>query len=188
MDNNEIILGIDPGTNILGYCVIEYNGRKYNILKIGSINMTKLETHLEKLNYIVDFISNILNEYTPDILAIEEPFYGKNVQSMLKLGRAQGAVMTIAMQHKIKIEEITPRRVKQAITGKGSASKEQVAAMISNITGYDISNLNTDATDAAAIAITHTLQKIKPISKSRSKKNSWKNFINENPDKIYKAK
>ncbi|MPM79518.1 Crossover junction endodeoxyribonuclease RuvC [bioreactor metagenome] len=121
-------------------------------------------------------------------MAIEEPFFGKNVQSMLKLGRAQGSIMSVAMQHGLEIVEITPRRVKQAITGKGAASKEQVAAMVANITGYDVSKLNSDATDAAAIAISYTMQKIKTNSTASKKKrsSSWDQFMKENPDKILK--
>jgi len=188
MNSEQLILGIDPGTNIMGYCLLRYNGRKYGIEKIGCLKLTKCETHLDKLRGIVQFMDGLLKEYKPEVMAIEEPFFGKNVQSMLKLGRAQGAIMAVAIQNNIEIVEITPRRVKQAITGKGSASKEQVAAMVSNIAGIDISNLNTDATDAAAIAISYTLQKIKTTSlpKKQKKGSSWDQFMRENPEKVIK--
>jgi len=189
MNSEQLILGIDPGTNIMGYCLLKYDGRNYSIQDIGCLRLSKCETHLDKLRGIVEFTSQFLNKYKPQVMAIEEPFFGKNVQSMLKLGRAQGSIMSVAMQHGIEIVEITPRRVKQAITGKGSASKEQVAAMVAHITGYDISELNTDATDAAAIAISYTLQKIKTGSPSSSRKNkssSWDQFLRENPNKILK--
>jgi crossover junction endodeoxyribonuclease RuvC len=188
MNTGQLILGIDPGTNIMGYCLMNYDGRNYTIIKIGCLRLAKCATHLDKLRGIVEFTGNILKENKPDVMAIEEPFFGKNVQSMLKLGRAQGAVMSVAMQHGLEIVEITPRRVKQAITGKGSASKEQVAAMVANITGYDISQLNTDATDAAAIAISYSLQKIKTNSSpiGKKKNSSWDQFMRENPDKVVK--
>jgi len=188
MNSEQLILGIDPGTNIMGYCLLKYDGHNYAIVTIGCLRLSKYETHIDKLRGIVEFTSNLLNTHKPQVMAIEEPFFGKNVQSMLKLGRAQGSVMSVAMQHGLEIVEITPRRVKQAITGKGSASKEQVAAMVANITGYDISKLNTDATDAAAIAISYTLQKIKTTSAPTRKKNSnsWDQFLRENPNKILK--
>jgi crossover junction endodeoxyribonuclease RuvC len=187
MNSGQLILGIDPGTNIMGYCLLRYDGRQYDILKIGCLRLTKCESHLEKLQGIVDFMTQLLSEHKPTVLAIEEPFFGKNVQSMLKLGRAQGAVMSIAMQHKIEIVEITPRRVKQAVTGKGSASKEQVAAMVARIADIDISSLNADATDAAAIAISYTLNKIKKVTPgvgAKKSKSSWDQFMRENPEKV----
>jgi len=187
MNSGQLILGIDPGTNIMGFCLLKYDGQKYEMIKIGSLRLTKCETHLDKLRGIVDFMTTLLSEHKPQVMAIEEPFFGKNVQSMLKLGRAQGAIMSVAMQHKIDIVEITPRRVKQAVTGKGSASKEQVASMVARIAGIDISSLNADATDAAAIAISYTLNKIKkasPNSGSKKSKSSWDQFMRENPEKI----
>lgn len=189
MDSGQLILGIDPGTNIMGYCLLKYNRSQYTIIDIGCLRLTKCETHLDKLRGIVEFTGELLKKYKPEVMAIEEPFFGKNVQSMLKLGRAQGSVMSVAMQHGLEIVEITPRRVKQAITGKGAASKEQVAAMVATITGYDISKLNTDATDAAAIAISYTLQKIKthsPPASRKKKSSSWDQFMRENPDKVLK--
>lgn len=188
MNSEQLILGIDPGTNIMGYCLLKYDGRNYSIVLIGSLRLMKCETHLDKLRGIVEFMTDLLSTHKPQVMAIEEPFFGKNVQSMLKLGRAQGAIMSVAMQHGIEIVEITPRRVKQSITGKGSASKEQVASMVANITGYDISEVNADATDAAAIAISYTLQKIKTTSApSRKKKiSTWDQFLRENPNKILK--
>ncbi len=189
MDKEQLILGIDPGTNVMGYCLLKYDGINYFIKDIGSLRLTKCETHLDKLRGIVEFISELFILHKPQIMAIEEPFFGKNVQSMLKLGRAQGVIMSVAMQHKVEIVEITPRRVKQSITGKGSATKEQVAAMVANITSHDISKLNTDATDAAAIAISYTLQKFPTrsvISSSKKRKSSWDEYLRENPNKIIK--
>lgn len=172
----------------MGYCLLQYHRSKYTIIDIGCLRLTKCETHLDKLRGIVEFTTQLLGKFKPQVMAIEEPFFGKNVQSMLKLGRAQGSIMSVAMQHGLEIVEITPRRVKQAITGKGAASKEQVAAMVANITGYDVSKLNSDATDAAAIAISYTMQKIKTNSTASKKKrsSSWDQFMKENPDKILK--
>ncbi len=188
MTTGKLILGIDPGTNIMGYCLLQFSNNKYSIVDIGSLKLSKLNSHLEKLNGIVKFIDKLLQEHKPDILAIEEPFFGKNVQSMLKLGRAQGTVMAIAMLNNIPIVEISPRRVKQSVTGSGSASKEQVAAMVGVITGYDTSKLDADSTDAAAIAISYTLQKISATTntKKSNPKNSWDAFLRNNPDKLVK--
>lgn len=188
MATGKLILGIDPGTNIMGYCLLQYNNNQYSIIDIGSLKLNRLNSHLEKLNGIVEFMHNLLLEYKPDVMAIEEPFFGKNVQSMLKLGRAQGTVMAIAMLNNIPVVEITPRRVKQSVTGSGSASKEQVAAMVATITGHDTSKLDADSTDAAAIAISFTLQKIQTSisTKKSTPKNSWDAFLRNNPDKLIK--
>lgn len=180
------ILGIDPGTNMLGFCLLVHDGKTYKIEKIGCLRLPRTATHIEKLSGIVTFISELIQQVTPDHLAIEEPFYGKNVQSMLKLGRAQGAVMSIALLHGIPVTEITPRRVKQSVTGSGAASKEQVAAMVERITGIDLSTYNPDATDAAAIAIAFTLSSspiVPPVEKSKSK-NPWADYLKNNPDKL----
>lgn len=187
MKSQKMILGIDPGTNIMGYCLLNFDGQTYEILNIGSLRLTHCDTHLEKLHGIVSFISDLLSTHKPEVLAIEEPFFGKNVQSMLKLGRAQGAVIAIALQHNIEVVEITPRRVKQSVTGSGSASKEQVAAMVARITGQDFSNFNADATDAAAIAVSYTLQKsavVKPSASKKKKDSDWSQFVKNNPEKL----
>ncbi len=188
MENNVRILGIDPGTNVMGYCVLHFDGHTYKLERIGSLKLKKSDEHLEKLKGIVDFVQELLNKHKPGILAIEEPFYGKNVQSMLKLGRAQGAVIALALQTGLPVIEITPRRVKQSITGSGSASKEQVAAMASRLTGMDLSAYDDDATDAVAIAITYTLQRnsltSEQIKKTKKESSSWAQFITKNPDKL----
>ncbi|PKP03208.1 MAG: crossover junction endodeoxyribonuclease RuvC [Bacteroidetes bacterium HGW-Bacteroidetes-6] len=188
MANGNLILGIDPGTNIMGYCILRFKNSNYKIISIGSLKLNRLNSHLEKLNGIVEFMQKLLLEHKPDVLAIEEPFFGKNVQSMLKLGRAQGVVMAIAMAQQIPIVEITPRRVKQSVTGSGSASKEQVASMVGVITGLDISLLDADSTDAAAIAISYTLQKNHATTsvKKVKPKNSWEAFLRDNPGKEVK--
>ena len=170
----KIILGIDPGTVVMGYGIIEVQGSK-----------TKLIATL-KLKKIFDRVSSLIVEYCPDELAIEAPFYGKNVQSMLKLGRAQGVAIAAALYKEIPVQEYSPRKIKQAVTGKGSASKEQVAAMLKQTIGFDVTPKFLDATDALAVAVCHSLQK---SLSSENKKNytGWKAFLVNNPEKLKKS-
>ncbi|MGB1508125.1 MAG: crossover junction endodeoxyribonuclease RuvC, partial [Crocinitomicaceae bacterium] len=130
MIEDKIILGIDPGTTVLGYGLIHVKNKKISLINFGVIHLKKLPTHPDKLKRIYDRLDGIINEFKPDEMAIEAPFFGKNVQSMLKLGRAQGVSIAAALSHNIPFEEYTPRRIKQAITGSGQASKEQVASML----------------------------------------------------------
>jgi crossover junction endodeoxyribonuclease RuvC len=177
-----IILGIDPGTNVTGYGVIKGSGTVPQLLALGSIDLSKLGDHYLKLKRIFDRTVELIEEYHPDELAIEAPFYGKNVQSMLKLGRAQGAAITAALSRSLPIFEYAPRKIKMSITGQGAASKEQVAAMLRNILKFKEEDIVLDATDGLAAALCHFYQTNNPVSEKSY--NSWKDFINKNPKRL----
>lgn len=177
-----IILGIDPGTSITGYGVIKIAGTKPELITIGSIDLSKFEDHYIKLKHIFDRTLGIIDEYHPDELAIEAPFYGKNVQSMLKLGRAQGAAIAAALTRSMPIFEYAPRKIKMSITGQGAASKEQVASMLMNILKFDLSQIKLDATDGLAAALCHFYQTNNPVQEKSF--NSWKDFMNKNPKRV----
>jgi len=177
-----IILGIDPGTSITGYGIIRILGPDPQLITIGSIDLTKFDDHYIKLKHIFDRTVGIIEEYHPDELAIEAPFYGKNVQSMLKLGRAQGAAIAAALSRSIPIFEYAPRKIKMAITGRGAASKEQVASMLMRILKFDKLEIKLDATDGLAAALCHFYQTNKPYQEKEY--NSWKDFINKNPKRL----
>ncbi|GAB4250032.1 MAG: crossover junction endodeoxyribonuclease RuvC [Vicingaceae bacterium] len=182
MVKNKIILGIDPGTNIMGYGIIEIENNKLKLLSLGTIQLNKLENHQLKLKKIFERTLNLIDTYHPDELAIEAPFYGKNVQSMLKLGRAQGVSIAAALYRNIPVFEYAPKRIKQAITGKGNSSKEQVSGMLIHLLNLKKVPKHLDATDGLAAAVCHYLQLGKP---SGDKKYSgWKSFIKDNPNKI----
>ena len=179
-----IILGIDPGTNIMGYGLIVDDGKSMKMLTMGVLKLSKYVGHALKLKKIFERTLALVEEYKPDELAIEAPFYGKNVQSMLKLGRAQGVAMAAALYRDIPIFEYTPLQIKKSITGKGNASKEQVAAMLENLLTFKEAPEYLDATDGLAAAVCHYFKKGKVTGgKSYS---GWKNFINENPGRLGK--
>ena len=178
---NRIILGIDPGTNVMGYGVIEINGSVLKLLSLGVIKLGNLDDHMLKLKKIFDQAYSLIEQYKPDELAIEAPFFGKNVQSMLKLGRAQGVAIAAALSHSVPVFEYSPRKIKQSITGKGSASKEQVASMLQNLLQFDQLPHYLDATDGLAAAVCHYFQRGKATgSKTYS---GWKSYIRENPER-----
>ena len=177
------IIGIDPGTNILGYGVIDVDARGPHYVAMGVVDLRKIGDHLERLAVIFKRITEILNEFKPDNMAIESPFYGKNAQVILKLGRAQGAAMTASLVQDIPVFEYAPRRAKVAITGNGAASKEQVSLMIQKTLGVELDPAYLDATDALAIAMCHYYQLHNPIF-SATGGNSWEKFIKDNPDRI----
>lgn len=179
-----IILGIDPGTSITGYGVIKTVGNTPELISIGFIDLSKYDDHYLKLKHIFERTAGIIDEYHPDELAIESPFYGKNVQSMLKLGRAQGAAIAAALSRSMPIFEYAPRKIKMSITGQGSASKEQVAAMLMNILKFKLTNIKLDATDGLAAALCHFYQTNNPVWEKNF--NSWKDFINKNPKRVKK--
>jgi len=181
--NEKIILGIDPGTTITGYGVIRAGLHGPELITIGSIDLSKFGDHYLKLKHIFDRTSGIIDEYHPDELAIEAPFYGKNVQSMLKLGRAQGAAIAAALSRSIPVFEYAPRKIKMSITGRGAASKEQVAAMLRNILKFRDLSVQLDATDGLAAALCHFYQSCKTNSDIKKFK-SWKEFIKKNPQRI----
>jgi crossover junction endodeoxyribonuclease RuvC len=182
IEKERIILGIDPGTSITGYGVIKTSGNVPKHLAIGSIDLSKYEDHYLKLQHIFERTIGIIEEYHPDELAIEAPFYGKNVQSMLKLGRAQGAAIAAALTHSLPIFEYAPRKIKMSITGQGAASKEQVAAMLMNILKFKLTDIKLDATDGLAAALCHFYQTNKP--QETKAYNSWKDFMNKNPKRV----
>ncbi len=177
------ILGVDPGTSVLGLSVIEVVDDKVDVLETGVINLRKYKDHVTKLKEIYLQLQEVIEHYLPAHLAIEAPFYGKNPQSMLKLGRAQGVAMTAAITMGLKITEYSPKRIKQAITGNGNASKEQVAAMLEQLTKTKLDQKFLDATDALAAAMTHYYQLRSPIGGTKSY-NGWEAYIKENPGKI----
>lgn len=184
MKDQKIILGIDPGTNVMGYGLIKVTDNKTSIITMGVITPGKLSTHYDKLKYILQRVLSVIDEYKPNEVALEAPFYGKNVQSMLKLGRAQGVAMAAALHRDLPIFEYAPLRVKQAITGMGRASKEQVAYFLQKMYGLTDLPKDLDATDAIAVAFCHHLQSGRP--KQEKEYNSWDDFIRKNPGRIKK--
>lgn len=152
----KVIMGVDPGTNVLGYAVIEIaSAGKIKLLVAGVLKLGRYEDKYQKLRHIFERLSAIVTQYKPDEMALEAPFYGENVQSMLKLGRAQGVAMVAALTQGVPVFEYAPTRVKQAITGRGAASKEQVAALLSNILEIKDLPKELDATDALSVAVCH---------------------------------
>ncbi len=185
MDNKSTkILGIDPGTNVMGYGLIEVIDNKPRILQVGVIKTSGFGDHYQKLRHIFDRSNALLNELKPNELAIESPFYGKDIQAMLKLGRAQGVVMGLALSRDIPVFEYAPLKVKQSITGMGRAAKEQVAFFLKNMFSLTELPKELDATDAIAVAVCHYLQMRNPIIKSGVK--DWSDFIKKNPDRVKK--
>ena len=183
MDKEPIkILGIDPGTNVMGYGLIEVVDNKPRILQVGVIKTTGQTDHYEKLKQIFDRTVILLDELQPDELAIESPFFGKDIQAMLKLGRAQGIVMGLALSRNIPVSEYAPLKVKQSITGMGGAAKQQVAFFLKNMFSLNELPKELDATDAVAVAVCHYLQMRNPVSKSGIK--SWGDFVKKNPDRV----
>ncbi len=182
------ILGIDPGTNFLGYAVISVSSDKKapSLIVSGVVKLNKIEDPYSKLQRIFARTLQLIEEYLPDELAIEAPFYGKNAQSMLKLGRAQGVAMAAALSREIPVTEYAPRKVKLSITGVGSASKEQIAEMLKNFMEIKTTTELLDETDAIAIAYCHYLQTSTPLvgEKSISTSKSWSEFVKNNPDRV----
>ena len=184
-NTDKIILGIDPGTRILGFGVIHVLGSKAGYVDMGVINLKNIKDHFVILKTIFEEVTALIEKYNPDELAIEAPFYGKNPQVMLKLGRAQGAAMAAAMQREMPIFEYAPRSIKLAVTGKGAASKEQVAMMAQRLLDINVPQEYLDATDAVAIAMCHYYQTSNPLASVKSK-GGWKNFIESNPERVKK--
>lgn len=181
----KIILGIDPGTNVMGYGVLRVVGNKANLVVMGVIDMRRESDPYLRLGKIFERVTGIIDEYLPDEMAIEAPFFGKNVQSMLKLGRAQGVAIAAAIHHDVPIHEYAPLKIKMAITGQGQASKEQVANMLQrllNICDDDMPKF-MDATDALGAAYCHFLQMGRPETSAKHY-GSWKDFVNRNKERI----
>ncbi len=181
----KIILGIDPGTNVMGYGVIQVDGKKVTYLAMGILDIRKTGDIYLKLKSIYNKTIELIEQYLPDEFAIEAQFFGKNVQSMLKLGRAQGVAIAAALQRDLPIAEYAPLKIKQAITGNGAASKEQVAAMLQNILKIPKEDLETklDATDALGVALCHHYETSHPLKTKKC--SSWKDFIDKNKDRVH---
>ncbi len=175
-------MGIDPGTNIMGYGLILVRGNALSLVNMGVLKLGKLPNQALKLKRIFESSLHLIDEYKPDELALEAPFYGKNVQSMLKLGRAQGVAMAAGLYRDIPIFEYSPKKIKQSITGNGSASKEQVAAMITKLVKIQETPEYLDITDALAVAVCHYFQK-GAVSDTKSY-SGWSAFVKSNPNKV----
>jgi crossover junction endodeoxyribonuclease RuvC len=182
LKEGKIILGIDPGTSIMGYGIIRGDKQKPELLTLGVIELNKFKDHYVRIRRIFDRTIQLIDQYHPDELAIEAPFYGKNVQSMLKLGRAQGAAISAALYRDMPIFEYAPRKIKMAITGQGNASKEQVAGILKSILNITELPKNLDATDGLAAAVCHFYQR--DIPDKGGAYNSWKDFLSKNPDRM----
>ena len=176
----KIILGVDPGTSVMGYGIIVVTGNKIKLLQYGVIHLKKYANHEIKLKKIFERVIGLISDYAPDEVALEAPFYGKNVQSMLKLGRAQGVAMAAALSRQIPIVEYAPKKVKMSVTGNGNASKEQVAYMLSGLLSFNVADKMLDATDALAVAVCHHFQNERPQGSGKN----WKAFLKENPHRI----
>jgi crossover junction endodeoxyribonuclease RuvC len=183
-DKDKIILGVDPGTTVMGYGIIAVEKQKYKLLAMGIIQLHKFPKHYDKLNAIFDRTTQLISHYHPDEMAIEAPFYGKNVQSMLKLGRAQGTCITAATQKGIPVFEYAPKKIKQSITGNGNASKEQVAGMLAYLIHFDRKPQFLDATDALATAICHEIQSSNKNLGNTPSYKSWSDYLKQNPEQI----
>ena len=182
MQSEKIIMGIDPGTTVMGYGIIKVTGSKIETLSLGVVMLNKIKGHEAKLKEIFHRTSRLIENYLPDEMAVEAPFYGKNVQSMLKLGRAQGVVMAAGLSRDIPLVEYSPRKIKQAITGNGNASKEQVASMLESTLKTRIEVKYMDATDGLAVALCHHYQANTP--QVSGKAGNWSQFIKANPDRL----
>lgn len=177
-----VILGIDPGTNILGFGVIQKKGNQFQCIDHGILRLDKLDTY-EKLKVIYQELQILIDKHPIDLMAIEAPFFGKNAQSMLKLGRAQGVAIAAAAIKELPVVEYAPKKVKMALTGKGFSSKEQVASMVGKLLNLKRMPQTLDATDALAVAICHGLQG-QHNSKVKDGTNNWADYIKKNPDKL----
>lgn len=180
------ILGIDPGTNIMGYAVIEVQLRptKLRLIDIDVLHMKSESEPYIKLKRIFEHIQQVIQEHKPDVMAIEAPFFGKNVQSMLKLGRAQGVAIAAGMVKGLEVCEYSPKKIKQSVTGNGNASKEQVAAMLSTIMQEPLTEQYADATDALATAICHHYQGSSKLGGATKKYSGWEQFAKDQTDRI----
>ena len=192
MEAEKIILGVDPGTMVMGYGLVRQKGKELSIIRMGVLKLNKLENQAMKLKTIFERMLEIVEEYKPDEMAIEAPFFGKNVQSMLKLGRAQGVAMAAALYRDIPIFEYAPRTIKQTITGNGSASKEQVSKMLQAMLKFEEMPKYFDATDALAAAVCPYLDRgkdvhyTKPKHSRTSASSQWAQFVQQNPDRLSK--
>lgn len=181
--SERVILGIDPGTKIMGYGIILVREKDPQLLKMGVCNFSRISDHYLRLEKIFQNMLELIDTFHPDELAIEAPFYGKNIQSMLKLGRAQGVAISAALSRQIPIYEYAPRKIKLSITGQGAASKEQVAAFLKSLLHFDEIPKNLDATDGLAVALCHYYQR-NAISKVKSY-SGWEDYVKKNPGRTF---
>lgn len=177
-----VILGIDPGSTIMGYGLIGVKNNKPVLMLMGTLDQRKTRDHYEKIARIFDRTLQLIEEYKPTAMAIESPFYGNNIQSMLKLGRAQGAAISAALHRSVPVFEYAPRKIKQSITGHGESSKEQIANFLQYILKVELKPETLDATDGLAAALCHYYQLCNPLRQGSAK--SWEDFIKKNPGRI----
>lgn len=182
----KIILGIDPGTIVMGYGIIAVEGNKISVVELGVVKPGSSKDTYKKLQLIFNTVSGLITKYQPAVFAIEAPFFGKNVQSMLKLGRAQGVAIAAAMRHGLEVTEYSPKKVKQSVTGNGNASKEQVMKMLQSTLNFKANPKNFDATDALAVALCHHYQDNPALKAAGKKLNGWEDFIKSNPGRVLK--
>ena len=183
---SKIILGIDPGTLIMGYGLIAVKGTEISLLELGVLKPGKVKDVYKKLQLIFNTVSGLITKYQPTDFAIEAPFFGKNVQSMLKLGRAQGVAIAAAMRHGLEVTEYSPKKVKQSITGNGNADKEQVMKMLQTLLAFKEIPKYLDATDALAVALCHHFQSNSVLSRVSKGLKGWDEFIKNNPGRVKK--
>ncbi len=188
---SKVILGIDPGTLVMGYGLIAIDNKTVTLLEMGVLKLSNKEDHSERLHLIFKKTESLIKLYKPYAVAIEAPFFGKNVQSMLKLGRAQGVAMAAAMAAGLNATEYAPRKIKQSVTGKGNATKEQVWKMLQCTLKFEEESPYMDATDAVAVALCHYYQQGNPVTHATGikvpkgkKQNSWEAFVQVNPDRV----
>jgi crossover junction endodeoxyribonuclease RuvC len=177
---DKVVLGIDPGTKIMGYGIIHIGGNKAKLLSLGVLDMQHLDDPALKLKHIFEHTIRLIDEFKPDEVSLEAPFFGKNIQSMLKLGRAQGVAMAAALHRNLPIFEYAPKKIKMSITGNGNASKEQVASMLKSLLTIKEMPKFLDATDGLAAAMCHYFQNGKPASAGKNY-SGWKAFLTDNP-------
>jgi crossover junction endodeoxyribonuclease RuvC len=183
MADSRIILGVDPGTTIMGFGIIKVEGEKISCLQLNELKLSQYESHYMRLGHIYTRTSELIETYKPDEMALEAPFFGKNVQSMLKLGRAQGVAIAAGIAHDLAIFEYSPRKIKMAITGNGNASKEQVAKMLQQLVGLTSLPKNLDATDGLAAALCHYYNPGQQTEKSYS---GWSSFVKQQAHRVKK--
>ena len=182
---SQIILGVDPGTVVMGYALLHCQGNTLRVMHMDVLKLSSKKDVYERLELIHKTINAIIVEHRPSVFAIEAPFFGKNVQSMLKLGRAQGVAIAVAMSHGLEVTEYSPKKVKQSITGNGNADKDQVWRMLQTILKIEDKPKFYDATDALGVALCHHYQMTSPLAKLGIKKaKGWEDFIRQNPDKV----
>ncbi|MEQ1676855.1 MAG: crossover junction endodeoxyribonuclease RuvC [Chitinophagaceae bacterium] len=181
---SKIILGIDPGTIVMGYGLITVKGNEVSLLELGVLKPGKIKDGYKKLQLIFNTVSGLITKYQPTDFAIEAPFFGKNVQSMLKLGRAQGVAIAAAMRHGLEVTEYSPKKVKQSITGNGNADKQQVMKMLQSLLHFKETPKQLDATDALAVALCHHFQSNSILTKAGGGMKGWDDFIKKNPGRV----